>query len=881
MVGRRHELHPGSGAIRGEQAFALVLCALLCVSTAVVLSIPRASTFIVSSFPFVAIATAWSIFDLLTACFLFARLYVNGRPVYGWIGAAYGCSGLLALSYIAAYLGLLDTAQHTIADQQIAAALYIVWHSLFATLIAIGVIFDRIQAGRVHKKHAPRVVSASIGAVTAFSGLIVAGVLLGRDRLPVFAVNGIMEPSLSNAMHFVIVLSAVSLITVAIVCRDRLHGLTLWVLVSLLTSMLEATLNSVSQHLFSVAWDAGKLLTLGTSSFVMSQTLVTTFRMYASVSELMAVRSRDAGERLRAIWLIATSDGLDEGDHLQLVLDLAAANLRPRNNVFGFTSQLENGTFRIVAVSQHGNPQAHRSAAAAYRAGEPLPADDRLHAVLSAAGTTSIWRVASDMPEGLAETTGWRSAIGTVIQVGMQTHFLVFGSPDNLDYERFGESDAAFVEVLSSIISRRYFETLHLKRIEFQSERDPLTGAYNRTLFRHLGRAAFANGTLRAVLLTDLDGFAEVNHRLGQAAGDSVLIEAAASLARVDSRDAVARISGDEFAVVLRDTDGSDRDLSQSFAAYEQVFKGASPVTASVGIAVADDSTEFDTLLSRAAVALDHAKSRGGRAMTVFGPELQAAVDQRSVERAELVEAMDLNTLFLEYQPTFDLKSGTLTGAEALVRWRHPQRGIISPNALLPAMQRANLLSELTFWVMRQVATDLRGMHLPPEFRCFFNVPSQVLENTAFVTNLEQLLLANPGMQGRLGIEVTESEVMHNVEDAIDSLTRVRRLGLLVAVDDFGTGYSSLNYLKRLPVDVLKLDKSFIQGLPDDSKDVGIAELFLALSRQFGLKSLGEGIETEAQANWLRSNGCAIGQGFLYSRPLPKAAFETLLAGSA
>ncbi|HET7814998.1 MAG TPA: EAL domain-containing protein [Candidatus Baltobacteraceae bacterium] len=875
-------MYTDSGAPRGEQAAALVLCALLCVATAIVLSMPQDARYVVPTFPFVAIATAWSIFDLLTACFLFARLYVNGRALFGWIGAAYGCSGLLALAYIAAYLHLLDPGRNTLADQQIAGTLYIIWHSLFAILIAAGLVLYRVRPAEVRKQQAPGVVTSVIAGVVIFSALIVAALLLFRDRLPILAVNGVMEPPLSHAMQFLVALSAASLVTSLVACRRQLYGLPLWVLVALLTSMLEAALNSVSQHLFSIAWDVGKLLTLATSSFVMSQTLVTTFRMYASVSDLMALRSRDAGERLRAIWLIATSDWQDERDHLQLVLDLAAANIRPRNNVFGFTSQLENGTFHINAVSRYGDPSVHRQAASVYREGASRPAGDGIHAALLASGKTLMWQTPSEMPGNLARTTAWRSAIGTTIQVGTQTHFLVFGTPDNLDGERLGESDAAFIEVLSSIISRRYSETLHLERIEYHSERDSLTGAYNRTLFRRLGRDAAARGTLRAIMLINLDRFAEVNFRLGQAAGDNVLMETAGSLIGVDANNAVARISGDEFAVLLRDTNADSHVLPEALAAYEQLFKGMLPVTASVGVAVADGSPrEFDAMLSQAAVALDNAKSRGGDAMTVFGPDLQAAHDERIVERAELIEALNTNALFLEYQPTFALNSGAITGAEALVRWNHPQRGILAPNTFLPAMRRANLLSELTLWVMQHVARDVAGMQLPPDFRCFFNVPSQVLENAAFIANLEQLLFSNPNLRGRLGIEVTESEVMHKVEHAIDSLTRVRRLGLLVAVDDFGTGYSSLNYLKRLPVDVLKLDKSFIQGLPHDSKDVALAELFLALSRQFGVKSVGEGIETEAQAAWLRSHGCEIGQGFLYAMPLAKTELADLLAKSA
>lgn len=891
-VGAHLRLSLDDRAVRGEQAFALGLSVVLCLSAAIVLSGVRAKTLIVSSFPFVPIATTWGIFDLLTAYFLFARFYISGRPFLGWVGAAFGCSGLLTVSYLAAYLGILGTTPPTVGDQQIAAALYIAWHTLFALLIPIGAVLDSRRVPPIPKQRAPKVVGTTVAAVIFAAVLITAGVFIERNNLPVFALNGVMEPALAKAMQFVVVLSSLSLLSVLILYRERLYGLPLWLSVALLTSMLEAALNSVSPHLFSIAWDLGKALTLATSSFVMIQTLIATLRMYASVSEIMALRSHDAGARLRAIWRIATSEGLGERDHLQFVLDVATANLRARHTVYGFTSQLDDGKMRVIAASQYGDLRANERAAGAYRPESAFSAADGLHAALYAAGSTLIWQSPSDLPDDAANATGWRSAIGTVIRVGAQTHFLVFGSPDSLEDERFVESDVAFVEVVASIINRRYFENLQLKRIEFQSEHDSLTGVYNRTLFRRLGRIAFADRSLRAVILINLDAFSEVNHRLGQMTGDDILVEVAASLGRVDQRDVVARISGDEFAVLVQSPEGTGRNLAAAFSAYEQVFHAPfatgdreatvfAEVTASMGAAVADDSElGFEPLLSRAAVALERSKTRGGSAITFFGPDLQALFDQRSVERVELLDALRTNALFLEYQPTFELNTMMLTGAEALVRWKHPTKGVIWPDKLIPAMRRANLLSELTFWVMRRVAHDFGDAHLPQTFRCFFNVPSQVLENASFISNLNQVLFAHPEFGSHLGIEVTESEVMHNVEYAIESLGRARQLGLMVAVDDFGTGYSSLNYLKRLPVDVIKLDKSFIQGLPGDHKDVALAELFLALSRQFGFVSLGEGIETEAQAEWLRSHGCMIGQGFLYARPMAHAALMSLIRAS-
>lgn len=880
----------GTHAARGEQAFALALSAVLCIAAAAALSVPWARTFVVPGFPFVSIATTWAIFDLLTACFLFARFYVSGRALFGWVGAAYGFSGLLTVAYLAAYLAFSGLTHRTVGDQQIAATLYIAWHIVFATLVPVGVYLDRKFSSRIRKERVTGAVRSVVTVVVLTAAIVSIAAFVGRDRLPIFALDGVMEPTLANAMQIVAALSGIALVIVLVLFRGRLYGLAVWLSVSLLTSMLEAELNAASPHLFSVVWDLGKLLTLATSSFVMIQTIIATLQMYGSISKMMELRSQTSGARLRAIWQIATSEGLAERDHVQLVLDVATANLRSRHNVFGFASELEEDHVRIVATSRYGDSAAHERISAVYEPGAKVALPDGLHDALVAEGGTQFWQLPGDLPDGPAKAAGWCAAIGTSIRVGAQTHFLVLGSPDRLDTDGFVESDVAFVEVAAAILSRRYFESFQLKRIEFQSEHDGLTGVYNRTVFRRLGRAALADRSLRAVVLINLDGFAEVNHRLGQMAGDDILVEVAASLVRVDSRDIVARISGDEFAVLLED--GGERDLAVAFDAYKKLFqtpfatgdregKAFVDVTASIGIAVVADSTAtFEDLLVRAAVALEQSKGRGGNTITQFGAELHSLLEQRSVERAELVEGLAADALFIEYQPIFELNAHVITGAEALVRWMHPTRGVIRPETLLPAMRRANLLNELTCWVMRRVARDLTGVRLPRGFRCFFNVPAQVLESESFLSNLRQVLFANPELRDHLGIEVTESEVMHDVERAVESLNRARLLGLMVAVDDFGTGYSSLNYLKRLPVDVLKLDKTFIQGLPDDRKDVALAELFLALSRQIGFVSLGEGIETEAQAEWLRLQGCMLGQGFLYSKPMPYAALMELVRDS-
>jgi EAL domain-containing protein (putative c-di-GMP-specific phosphodiesterase class I) len=298
-------------------------------------------------------------------------------------------------------------------------------------------------------------------------------------------------------------------------------------------------------------------------------------------------------------------------------------------------------------------------------------------------------------------------------------------------------------------------------------------------------------------------------------------------------------------------------------------------------VKVAGTSLTFEEALARADVALDNAKEHGGARGIVFGPDLETVATQRVLERDAVLAALHNEEFVLEYQPTFRMTTREIAGAEALLRWDHPTRGRLQPFAFLSAVRRANLLTEVTSWIVARIARDFAGVAVPSGLRVYFNAPAHALESETFLLGLEETLAAHPGFADQLGIEITESEAMNRVERAIEALERIRRLGLLVAIDDFGTGYSSLSYLKRLPIDIVKLDKNFIDGIPDGANDVALAEMFLTLTRQFSLISVGEGIETERQAAWLLEHGCMIGQGYLFARPLPLGALLELLNGRA
>jgi diguanylate cyclase (GGDEF)-like protein len=479
--------------------------------------------------------------------------------------------------------------------------------------------------------------------------------------------------------------------------------------------------------------------------------------------------------------------------------------------------------------------------------------------------------------------------IGTPVQIGRKTHFLVFGSRQAMDDAPFAEDDIAFVDVLAAFVAHRFSEAEQRERIQFQMEHDALTGMKNRTQFRLALRAEIAEGIPFALAYLDLDRFRGINEMAGNMIGDELLVEVGAGLGGIDPQDFVARTSGDGFAIILRGV-ASAHDAHVRLAPYVELF--AHPfhtgdrdgtrvvsLTASFGVSrFPDDGRTVDDLLCSADVALDVAKERGGACVAYFDSGMSAHLEQRYLQTTELSDAIEQNQLTLHYQPTFALNTVGITGAEALVRWNHPTRGLLSPAEFVPFAERNGLIGRLTRWVFERTVTDLlRLPAIPDGFRCYFNLSTQQLDDLGFINEIEQRLRFLPRIACHLGVEITETAAITNTESSKFALERFRKLGLRIAIDDFGTGYSSLSYLKRLPIDVIKIDRSFVTGLPDDQRDADLCELLLQVTTRFGLVALAEGIESFAQLQWLRDHGCTYGQGYLIAKPLPFAEFAELL----
>ncbi|MDM4768531.1 EAL domain-containing protein [Pelomonas sp. SE-A7] len=446
-----------------------------------------------------------------------------------------------------------------------------------------------------------------------------------------------------------------------------------------------------------------------------------------------------------------------------------------------------------------------------------------------------------------------------------------------------GSNPQQYLMVLTDIsrIKETEAELLH------QSLHDRLTGLPNLALLRdrierqiHIAQR---DHTCVAVLYIDLDGFREVNDIAGHAAGDAVLREAAERFVNVvRASDSVARVGADEFVVVLSglvDEETSMRlgdRLIQSICEPVRVGSQTFNLGASVGLALfPTDGENVDSLLRNAEAAMCRAKASARNTVQSYRPELTRMVQQRFELTHALRQANEAAQFRLEYQPQVRLSDGALIGAEALLRWRHPTRGPISPAEFIPLAEETGLIIPIGRWVLEQAcaqAARWQGQPGKPQ-QVAVNVSARQLRQSDFVECVEQILLETGCPPQALELEVTESLLLEDAEGAIELMNRLTQRGVRVAIDDFGTGYSSLSYLKRMPIQTLKIDRSFVHELGSDANVSAIARTVIVLARSLGLDVLAEGVETAEQAEWLRREGCDWAQGWFYGRPAPAEDF--------
>jgi diguanylate cyclase (GGDEF)-like protein/PAS domain S-box-containing protein len=420
------------------------------------------------------------------------------------------------------------------------------------------------------------------------------------------------------------------------------------------------------------------------------------------------------------------------------------------------------------------------------------------------------------------------------------------------------------------------------QELAHQAFHDPLTNLANRALFRNRVELAVARATRETnpivVMFLDLDNFKTINDSLGHAAGDVVLVEVGRRIRDcLRPGDTAARLGGDEFGILLEPA-----DLAGARFAAERILEALRPaylaqrnevvVHASIGIVVASESAESaEEILRNADVAMYAAKAHGKARYELFEPGMHELALERLEIETDLQRALERGELFLQYQPVVSLADGRIVGAEALVRWQHPRRGVLSPSGFIPVAEESGLIVPLGRWVLAEGCKQAnRWRTLRPEdpISVSVNVSAAELEREDFVDHVQGVLNQTGVDPALIVLEITESTLMRDVKEASRRLDALKNLGVRLALDDFGTGYSSLSYLKRFSMDVLKIDQSFVQGLSAGPEESALARAIVQIGRTLKMQTVAEGIETEDQMQRLRGLGCELGQGFHLCRPV-------------
>jgi len=451
------------------------------------------------------------------------------------------------------------------------------------------------------------------------------------------------------------------------------------------------------------------------------------------------------------------------------------------------------------------------------------------------------------------------------------------------------ERPIGLIAYLTDITERKQAE----EQLHHLAYYDELTGLPNRTLFARLVDQALMvaqrNESAGCVLFIDLNRFKRINDTLGRKIGDELLRQVAQRLRdALRDEDVVARLSGDEFAVGLFDirqhfeATTVAQKLQASLDAPFFIAGHDLRVGASIGISVyPQDGSEAETLLGLADIAMERAKkgdANPDRSVAFYSQDMNQGMQERMRIESGLRHALGNGELTLYFQPKFEIGSDRIVGAEALVRWVHPTRGIVPPGEFIPLAETTGLIVQVGEWVLEQACAQAaiwQRAGMPP-FRLAVNVSAR--EFTASLPSRVADTLARYQLDPSwLELEITESTLMHDFERVTAIMDRIHRLGVALSLDDFGTGYSSLSYLKRFPIDTLKIDRSFTTGIPNDPSDCAIAGTIISMAQQLRLRVIAEGVETVEQLAFLRESGCDEVQGYLYSKPLPSEEFERCL----
>lgn len=600
-------------------------------------------------------------------------------------------------------------------------------------------------------------------------------------------------------------------------------------------------------------------------------------------------RSRQHAERLEALWRIANNPSLRDTDMLLAMLNQATASIWPTAGARGTLWRTRGPDMTVEASSEFGDT---RLGPFAMLVGDVVPiAGTGVGYVLAHGGGTHSWSDLSATPDGLARAlvARARSLVVTTFDAGGTSWALSFAS-GHATTDPLSSQEEAYVEVLASFFANHVQQRWQFDRIQYQQSHDVLTGLLNRSEFRSQVRIAVRTDTASAIVLVDVDLFREINETYGHMIGDAVLVEVGNALQqRALPSELVGRIGGDIFAIYIADAASKEgvrervRDFAgvfaRAFSTGDREGKKFIERSASFGIAVApEDGSLIDTLFSRADTALIAAKRADRGSVVFYEAGMENEAQRRATLRNELADAIAGNQFELFYQPHVYLPTGAVSGCEALIRWNHPVRGLLLPAEFIPFAEQTGIITRIDDWVMRCVFSAVNELTVSrPEFRVYFNLSGRQAGDPRLVRSFINAA-RNGVLLKNLGVEITETDAMRNVAATRRVCRALRRLNVSIAIDDFGTGYSSLSSLEQLPVDIVKIDRSFISGVVNDRHDGTIAQTIISIADRFGFESLGEGAEQADEISWLRDNSCGYVQGYAVCYPLPIDAFKTWLA---
>lgn len=450
--------------------------------------------------------------------------------------------------------------------------------------------------------------------------------------------------------------------------------------------------------------------------------------------------------------------------------------------------------------------------------------------------------------------------------------------------------------VYDAYLARHLRDSAHLRQqahanAHYASRHDVLTNLPNRLALAETAEDAIAkarrDGGMFALMVMNVDRLKTINDSLGHEAGDELLRELSQRLRAVLRRsDTLAHLAGDEFAVLACDIDGAQdaerivHKITESLSDPFITRKLECHASLSIGVSLfPNDGATFETLLRRADVAMRSAKEGALGGYRFYSPEMSSIADNRLALETELRRALELEQLELHYQPKVDISTGRVRSAEALIRWRHPTRGLVPPGVFIPLAEETGLIVPIGEWVLRRACRQLRAWidaGMPP-VRVAVNLSAKQFRQADLTAVVKSALTDSDLQPGYLELELTESAVMHDAEKSAETLQALSTMGVHISIDDFGTGYSSLSYLRRFPLDKLKIDRSFIRDLMMNADDVSIVRAIISLAHSLRLRVVAEGVETAEQLEFLRNLGCDQYQGFHYSPAVPAEEFADLI----